>query len=193
MYTSELLDHIQAHMRGKPGGGGLEYGTDAQANAIGSSNTSGGGGGSGSTNNTTSKAEYKSEGDSSSSGSSQTSKKLNVDFRFVDKKEAAKKRRPIHAKLNSCNVAGASAAASSVDVLVLPFPGQLIKTLAGFLDFEDEGRFRASVRTISENYNRHKGSLSDVCDELYAMKFERGVAVVIIYSIEDHTFRTIVM
>ena len=191
MYTSELLDHIQAHMRGKPGGG-LEYGTDAQANAIGSSNTSGGGG-SGSTNNTTSKAEYKSEGDSSSSSSSgQTSKKLNVDFRFVDKKEAAKKRRPINAKLNSCNVAGASAAAS-VDVLVLPFPGQLIKTLAGFLDFEDEGRFRASVRTISENYNRHKGSLSDVCDELFAMKFERGVTVVIIYSIEDHTFRTIVM
>ena len=57
MYTSELLDHIQAHMRGKPGGGGLEYGTDAQANAIGSSNTSGGAG-SGSTNNTSSKAGF---------------------------------------------------------------------------------------------------------------------------------------
>ena len=49
------------------------------------------------------------------------------------------------------------------------------------------------VKTISENYYRHKGSLCDVCDDLFAMKFDRGVSVVIINSIEDHTFRTIEM
>ena len=43
-----------------------------------------------------------------------------------------------------------------LEVLVLPIPGQIVKELAGFVDFEDEQKYKDSVKSIADKYLRHR-------------------------------------
>ena len=43
-----------------------------------------------------------------------------------------------------------------LEVLVLSIPGQIVKELAGFVDFEDEQKYKDSVKSIADKYLRHR-------------------------------------
>ncbi|TRY62517.1 hypothetical protein TCAL_00386 [Tigriopus californicus] len=73
-----------------------------------------------------------------------------------------------------------------VEVLTLPFPKVVVKSMAALLDFEDEAAFQRSFPALLEKHSRYRKELRNVCDEIQSLKYEKYISVFILYSVEEH-------
>ena len=105
---------------------------------------------------------------------------------------------------------------SSIVVLMLPFKASVIKSIAAYLDLDDEAKFQESKKQLIEKYDArediseksYKKELAKVCDEIEELKFDKDYSIVILYGnflatdgkktdkpkfrpTEDHIFRMI--
>lgn len=124
----------------------------------------------------------------------QMSVQVNYNYRFFDKSKnssISKKRleATISAKITS--TLSLIAPNTNVEVLVLPLPTIVIKSIHAILNFEDETTFEQSVDTLIEKHIRYKKDLTNICDEIQGLKFEKDCSVFFLYSFEDHEFSTV--
>ena len=92
----------------------------------------------------------------------------------------------------------------------------MIKTIASFLDVDDEAKFQESKKQLMEKHDiredvserSYKKELAKVCDEIEELKFDKDYSIIILYGnflatdakksekpkfrpTEDHIFRII--
>ena len=74
-------------------------------------------------------------------------------------------------------------------VLMLPFKASVIKSLASFLEIEDEARYHNSVKQLLDRHSReadsersYKRELSKVCDEIQELRFDKDYSIIILYG-----------
>ena len=105
---------------------------------------------------------------------------------------------------------------SSIVVLMLPFKASVIKTIASYIDVDDEVKFQESKKQLMERHDAredvsersYKKELSKVCDEIEELRFDKDYSIIILYGnflategkksdkpkfrpTEDHIFRII--
>ena len=83
---------------------------------------------------------------------------------------------------------GLLSAGTNVEVIAVPLPKAVIKSIASILDFEDESSYVISIQPLVEKHIRHRKDLRNICDEIQSLKFEKSCSVFILYSAEDHFF-----
>ncbi len=136
---------------------------------------------------------------SSTASSSSSSVHVNYNFRFYQYQDKSKTTMTSRKRLESTisskitPLLALLASGSVVDVLALPLPSSVLQSAAAFLKLDsDEAAFTASVRHLLERHSRHRRDLSNICDEIQELHFERSRSVVVLYSADDHGYATIV-
>merc|ERR1712226_770186 len=79
---------------------------------------------------------------------------------------------------------------ASIVVLMLPFKASVIKTIASYLDVDDEARFQESKKQLMEKHDAredvsersYKKELAKVCDEIEELRFEKDYSIIILYG-----------
>ena len=79
---------------------------------------------------------------------------------------------------------------ASIVVLMLPFKASVIKTIASYLDVDDQTRFQESKKQLMEKHDAreevsersYKKELAKVCDEIEELRFEKDYSIIILYG-----------
>ncbi|CAB4055201.1 EIF2AK4 [Lepeophtheirus salmonis] len=53
------------------------------------------------------------------------------------------------------------------EVIGLPFPGNVVKSLAAYLDLENEFKFENSIKDVTDRHIRYRKDLTTLCDEIH--------------------------
>ncbi|XP_014671944.1 PREDICTED: eukaryotic translation initiation factor 2-alpha kinase 4-like, partial [Priapulus caudatus] len=77
----------------------------------------------------------------------------------------------------------------TVEVLATELPGAVVKTIAAYVDMENEETFRLSVSEVTDRHSRYRKNITQVIDMVQELRFEKGCSIIIIYSLGDETFR----
>ncbi|XP_040575688.1 eIF-2-alpha kinase GCN2 [Lepeophtheirus salmonis] len=129
------------------------------------------------------------------SGSSHSKFKINFNFKFLDKQRftSSQKKRLESSILsriqNNLVIFGPQ---NFFEVIGLPFPGNVVKSLAAYLDLENEFKFENSIKDVTDRHIRYRKDLTTLCDEIHELKFIKHVHIIILYSCEDHIFKFLV-
>ena len=80
---------------------------------------------------------------------------------------------------------------------MLPFKASVIKSVASYIELEDETRFQESVRQLMERHQAkdsnyyhqphtsersYKRELTKVCDEIEELRFDKDYSIIILYG-----------
>ncbi|XP_019725702.1 eIF-2-alpha kinase GCN2 [Hippocampus comes] len=130
-------------------------------------------------------------GSSEQHGSS-CSMNMNVNVISLEKLSASAKRRfetQIHTRLQTL---ANSLQNKSSDIEVLAVDLQK-ETLINFLslEFENEEQYNSSVKTLLSRLPKQR-YLKSICDEIHTFKMTKRVAVVVLYSLKDDYYKTLV-
>lgn len=120
---------------------------------------------------------------------------VSYNFKFVmDKKSGSMSKKRLETLISTKITSSLSLLSgnTSVEVLAIPFPKPVIKTIASILEFDDQGKFESSVSLLLEKLSRNKKELRNVCDEIQTLKFKKEISVFVLFSLDDHSFQTLI-
>ncbi len=69
--------------------------------------------------------------------------------------------------------------------------GSTIKTMAAYLDFEEEDKFETSLTQIVDKHQRSRKYLTKVFDYIHKLRIKQKGPVLLLYALKDDTFRLI--
>ncbi|KRT79634.1 hypothetical protein AMK59_8526, partial [Oryctes borbonicus] len=78
-----------------------------------------------------------------------------------------------------------------VVVLALTLDSNVVRTLASFLDFENDFQYNKSVSNVIERHQRHKKYLTEVCDQISIVKTKKSNPIIILYSLGEPFYKTL--
>ncbi len=78
-----------------------------------------------------------------------------------------------------------------VEILALDpsIQGSTVKTMAAYLDFEEEDKFETSLTQIIDKHQRSRRYLTKVFDYIHERRIKQKGPVLILYALKDNTFR----
>nr|XP_057946262.1 eIF-2-alpha kinase GCN2 [Doryrhamphus excisus] len=129
-------------------------------------------------------------GSSEQHGSSM-SMSLNVNVISLERVSASARRRfetQIHTRLQTL-ASSLQNKSSDIEVLAVDLPKE---TLINFLslEFESEEQYNSSVKTLLSRLPKQR-YLKSICDEIHHFKMTKRVAVVVLYSLKDDYYKTL--
>ena len=81
-------------------------------------------------------------------------------------------------------------------VLVLPFQGQVLRSIVSIMDFEDESKFKICLKELMCKHSKHKKELSSICEEIMDLKSDKTSelpSVFVLYSSEDYSYKVLLL
>ena len=74
-------------------------------------------------------------------------------------------------------------------LLILTFSGAIVKTMAATLDLEDEEKLQNSLKELIKMYPRYRKEFRSIVDEISAVRFSSKCPVIVLFSLDDNTFK----
>merc|ERR1711874_338727 len=116
---------------------------------------------------------------------------VNYSWQFIDRDRfsQSKKRQEVRRSEKLAAALAVFSPNQHVQVVPVSLPPPVTRLMSKTLELDDEDKFRASVAELSKIYPRHRNDFSEICDEIANIRFSKTCPVIVIYCLEDNTFK----
>merc|ERR1719273_247508 len=116
---------------------------------------------------------------------------VNIDYQYSSHEKNHKKRLKMIEviKTKTLPMLASMVPSTQVQVIVLPYQGQVIRSIVACMDFDD-ANFNDNLKELKEKHPRHKDELERICENINDLKSDGKdmiPSVFVLFSSEDHT------
>lgn len=110
-------------------------------------------------------------------------------FRKYQENNPERKRKNVEAAINR------KLSATQAVVLVLPFQGQVIRSIANIMDFENESKYGDCLKELLSRHTKHKKELSSICEDISDLRSGKAElpGVFVLFSSEDYSYQVLLL
>merc|ERR1711864_62861 len=116
---------------------------------------------------------------------------VNFDFSLLDREKysQSKKRMEVRKSEKLASALARFDNQTEVEVIAVCQPGSVVRIMASTLELEDEERLRISLEDLIKQFPRHRKDFREVAETITEKRFTSKCPVLVLFSLDDNTFR----